>query len=199
MIHSSSYIVFICYCTKCFHIDLKEIYISHNDFTSKRRVYFQCQHVEWYYDQLLANDANLNNKTTTTKHEILTNDDEHTHWNNHNHIDIHFFRFIAQEIKDTVVQDWIIWWKRLDFIFSVWIQNPNQAIHWQKNNWWWKKSIVIHFQFFKWWNNWLYSFLNKNCFKFIIHERIYKRFFNKQKRLFWIQHNKTKSCFDSIC
>ena len=53
VIRSSSYIVFICYYTKCFHIDLKKIYISHNDFTSKRRIYFQCQQFNMLNDIMM--------------------------------------------------------------------------------------------------------------------------------------------------
>ena len=142
-----------------------------------------------------------------TKHEISTNVDEHVYWNNNNHINIHFFKFIVQKTKSTIVQNWIVWWKKLGFIFSVWIQSPDQTIHWQKNNWWWKKSIVIYFQFFKWWNSWLYSFLNKNHFKFIIHEKIHIENvfitdengffeFNTTKQSFvLIQYVKTKHLF----
>ena len=112
MICLLSYIVFICYYIKCFCINLKKIYISRNDFTSKRKIYFQCQHVEWHYDELFANDAHSNNKITMIKREISTSDDNHTHWNNNNHIIIHFFKFITQKTKNTIVQNWIIWWKK---------------------------------------------------------------------------------------
>ena len=64
---------------KYFCIDLKKIYLLHNNFTSKRKIYFQYQHVEQHYNELFTNDVHLNDKTTTTKHEISTNNDEHMH------------------------------------------------------------------------------------------------------------------------